>query len=319
MHAVAESARNVACSGAQPLAATNCLNFGNPEKPEIMWQFSQVIDGMAEACKALGVPITGGNVSFYNETLGKPIYPTPVIGVLGVLEDESRALGLGFRDEGDVIVELEGAGDTGTPSAGRNVEILRPDKAGPQDDAEKELRRQFSSSEYAKAVQGVVAGTPPAIDLDAEKRLIEALVALAAEGAIKSAHDVSDGGIGVTLAECCFAAAERAQQAAPLQTALSAEVRIEGDEPTEVAVFGERGARAVVSCAAIPQSGIVRVTEIARQYGVRARAIGRVTRNDFRIEYNGSTVVAAEAESLREIWATALERALKGEARSGAA
>ncbi len=107
MHSVAEAARNVACTGARPVAATNCLNFGNPEKPEVMWQFSEAIDGIAEACRALEIPITGGNVSFYNETLGKAIYPTPVLGVLGVLEDAECALGSGFRHEGDAIVLLE--------------------------------------------------------------------------------------------------------------------------------------------------------------------------------------------------------------------
>jgi phosphoribosylformylglycinamidine synthase len=106
MHAVAEAARNVAASGARPIAATNCLNFGSPEKPEVMWQFSQAIDGLGEACTALGTPITGGNVSFYNETLGKSIYPTPVIGILGILDDASKVLKIAFRNEGDIIVLL---------------------------------------------------------------------------------------------------------------------------------------------------------------------------------------------------------------------
>src|SRR5207249_99609 len=116
MHAVAEAARNVAASGARPIAATNCLNFGSPEKPEVMWQFSETIDGLAEACTVLGTPVTGGNVSFYNETLGKSIYPTPVIGVLGILEDASRVLKIAFRNEGDLILLLDGAGpiDTAT-------------------------------------------------------------------------------------------------------------------------------------------------------------------------------------------------------------
>ena len=109
MHAVAEAARNVAASGARPIAATNCLNFGSPEKPEVMWQFSQAIDGVGEACVALGTPITGGNVSFYNETLRKSIYPTPVIGILGILEDASKVLKVAFRNEGDVIVLLDGS------------------------------------------------------------------------------------------------------------------------------------------------------------------------------------------------------------------
>jgi phosphoribosylformylglycinamidine synthase len=309
MHAVAEAARNVACSGARPFAATNCLNFGNPEKPEVLWQFSQVIDGMAEACGALGVPITGGNVSFYNETLGKSVYPTPVIGVLGLLEDSSRALGMGFRTEGDVVVLLDGRGAVATPGAGSNVEILRPRQtlSGPQDDTWNGLAREFSSSEYAKAICGVVAGAPPAIDLAAEKRLIGALVALAAEGVLHSAHDVSDGGLAVTIAESCFASVG-AYGRTPLQPMLSAQVTLEGGEPLEAVLFGERGARAVVSAA--PES-LVRIEEIARQYGVAARASGRVTRSDFRIQFNGRNVVVVGADSLRETWANALERTLK--------
>src|SRR5487761_638234 len=185
MHAVAEAARNVACTGARPVAATNCLNFGNPEKPEVMGQFSEAIDGIAEACRGLDTPITGGNVSFYNETLGRAIYPTPVLGVLGILEDADCALGMGFQREGDAIILLDGA------NAGARLR-------------DENLQREFSSSEYAKTIHGVVAGSPPAIDLRAEKNLIDCLVALAAERAIASAHDISDGGFAVTLAESCF-------------------------------------------------------------------------------------------------------------------
>src|SRR5690242_10918150 len=191
MHAVAEAARNVAASGARPIAATNCLNFGSPEKPEVMWQFSQCIDGIAEACNALGTPITGGNVSFYNETLGKSIYPTPVIGVLGLLEDPSSLLKIAFRNPGDAILLFDGAQSQDRP-AQRSEESL--------------FSREFSSSEYSKRIVGIVAGEPPVIDLDAEKRLIDCLVALAAAGDLQSAHDISDGGIAVALAESCFAA-----------------------------------------------------------------------------------------------------------------
>ena len=190
MHAVAEAARNVAASGARPIAATNCLNFGSPEKPEVMWQFSQAIDGIAEACIALGTPITGGNVSFYNETLGKSIYPTPVIGILGILDDASKTLKIAFRNEGDIIVLLDGSNSSG---AGRQA----PPRVGKQ--------REFSSSEYYKTIAGIVAGEPPAIELAAEKCLIDCMVALATAGTLQSAHDVSDGGLAVTLAESCFA------------------------------------------------------------------------------------------------------------------
>src|SRR5437588_914183 len=155
MHAVAEAARNVAASGARPIAATNCLNFGSPEKPEVMWQFSEAIDGIAEACTALRTPITGGNVSFYNETLGKSIYPTPVIGVLGIVDDPSRVLKIAFRNEGDLIVLLNGLAATG-PSD-RNEESWQ--------DGAVSFAREFSSSECSKTVAAIVAGEPTAIDL----------------------------------------------------------------------------------------------------------------------------------------------------------
>src|SRR5437588_5398915 len=195
MHAVAEAARNVACSGARPIAATNCLNFGSPEKPEVMWQFSEAIDGLAEACTALGTPITGGNVSFYNETLGKSIYPTPVIGVLGILDDASRVLKTAFREPGDAIVLLEGA----------NSSVGAPHAARLQGHASCALAREFSSSEYSMAIAGTVAGEPPATDLAAEKRLIECPARLAAEGSLHSAHDISAGALSVTLPHSCFA------------------------------------------------------------------------------------------------------------------
>jgi phosphoribosylformylglycinamidine synthase II len=279
MHAVAEAARNVAASGARPIAATNCLNFGNPEKPEVMWQFSEAIDGLTVACEDLGTPITGGNVSFYNETLGRSIYPTPVIGMLGIIDDASHALKLGFREKGDLIVLLDGAGSAAT--------------APPAN-----LAQEFSSSEYSKAIAQIVAGEPPQIDLAAEKRLQQMLLALGNEDLVQSAHDISDGGLAVTLAECCFAAA-----------GLSASVTLEGSEPpAEHALFNERGARAVVS---VKSSLLARVLESARQYGVTAQQIGQVTRDKgFRIQYKGSAAIDSPLDSLREIWAYSLERAL---------
>ena len=295
MHAVAEAARNVACSGARPIAATNCLNFGSPEKPEVMWQFSQAVDGISEACTALGTPITGGNVSFYNETLGKSIYPTPVIGVLGILEDASRALKIAFREPDDAIVLLDGLG---------NQPNLRHSERS-EESLFSLLAREFSSSEYSKTIAGIVAGEPPAIDLAAEKRLIDCLVALAAEGAVQSAHDISDGGLAVTLAESCFASVG-AQHAAPL---LGTDVRLDQGAPAEHALFGERGARAVVS---VTPSSLARVLDTARHYGVAAREIGKVTRGDaFRIEHKGRAVIESPVETLRDAWAHSLVRTLK--------
>ena len=293
MHAVAEAARNVACTGTRPWAVTNCLNFGNPEKSEVMWQFSECVDGIAEACRALELPVTGGNVSFYNETLGRSVYPTPVIGVLGVLNDADRALGMAFREEGDVIVVLDGLGEQAV-GARHGVPV--------------QLQSQFSSSEYAKVVQGVVAGEPPAMDLAAEKRLIECLVALAGEGVVQSAHDVSDGGLAVAIAECCFAGV-RARYIVPLRLRLGADVRARGTEPVEMALFCERGARAVVS---VRPGNLARLGELAAQYNVTAETIGRVGGQEFRIQYDGELVVSAAVESLHDAWAHSLEHTVAG-------
>jgi phosphoribosylformylglycinamidine synthase subunit PurL len=280
MHAVVEAARNVACSGAKPIAATNCLNFGSPEKPGVMWQFSEAIDGLSAACTALETPITGGNVSFYNETLGASIYPTPVIGILGVIEDASHVLKLAFRDDGDIIILLDGLTAEGAAAATT------------------ETAREFSSSEYSKTIAGIVAGQPPAIDLAAEKRLQHCLVALAAAGEIQSAHDISDGGLAVTIAESCFAASN-----------LGARIIADDAAPAESAVFGECGARAVVS---VSESSINAVLEIARRQGVTARRLGQVTGNGiFSIQYHGSVIIEESVAALRDIWSHSLERALK--------
>ncbi|HUN61754.1 MAG TPA: phosphoribosylformylglycinamidine synthase subunit PurL [Candidatus Sulfotelmatobacter sp.] len=278
MHAVAEAARNVATSGARPIAATNCLNFGSPEKPEVMWQFSQAIDGVGEACIALGTPITGGNVSFYNETLRKSIYPTPVIGILGILQDASKVLKLAFKNPGDVIILLDGLGPGGPAN-----------RANPA--------QEFSSSEYAKTIGGIVAGEPPAIDLNAEKRLIDALIAFAEAGTVRSAHDLSDGGLAAALAESCFAS-----------QGLGATVDFDGEANAEFALFGERGARAVLSVA--PQQ-VAAVLATARQYTLGARQIGKVTDdNALCIQYKGVAVISAPVPTLKDHWAHSLERNL---------
>ena len=286
MHAVAEAARNVAAVGARPWAATNCLNFGNPEKPEVMWQFSEAVDGMAEACRALSIPITGGNVSFYNDTLGKSIDPTPIVGVLGVIENAAATLTMAFRNEGDAIVLLDGRGNaSATPKS-----------------HERESLREFASSEYARTVAGIVGGVPPAVDLAAELRLIEALVALAAEGILASAHDISDGGIAVALAECGFAS-----------NGLAAEAAWHSDAPAELALFAETGARAVVS---LSQASLARLLTLAAKYSIAALVIGRVTRGQFQLSLNGATVVRDRPASLRKIWSGAIEHAILGEQAS---
>jgi phosphoribosylformylglycinamidine synthase II len=298
MHAVAEAARNVATSGARPIAATNCLNFGSPEKPDVMWQFSEAIDGLTVACTELGTPITGGNVSFYNETLGKSIYPTPVIGILGILEDANCVVKIAFRAEGDDIILLDGSNSVASSERARHAVPLQSAEAA----------REFSSSEYSKTIASIVSGEPPTIDLAAERRLIDCLAALASDGSVQSAHDISDGGIAVALAESCFAAASPvgARHAVPV---LGADINLgPADGPAEHTLFNERGARCVVS---VSPTKLAAALATARQYGVGAHEIGKVKLNNaLRIEYKGSAVVDSPIDSLRRIWANSLEQTL---------
>ncbi|HEX7049839.1 MAG TPA: phosphoribosylformylglycinamidine synthase subunit PurL [Longimicrobiales bacterium] len=209
MIAVAEAARNLACVGARPRAVTNNLNFGNPLKPEVYYQLREAVLGMAEACRAFETPVTGGNVSLYNENPRGAIYPTPVIGMVGVLDDVARTIGMGFRDPGDAIVLL-----------GRNT-------------------GELGGSEYLKVVHGKVAGDAPAVDLAAEKALQEAMLELAAAGLAKSAHDCAEGGLAVCLAESAVADPERP---------LGVDVELTDDIAPVPLLFGEAQGRIVVSC-----------------------------------------------------------------------
>ena len=193
-----------------------------------------------------------------------------------MIEDASRALGMAFRAEGDVIVLLDG----------------RADAVGAPGNRE----REFSSSEYARTIHGVVGGAPPAVDLAAEKRLIALLVVLASKGALQSAHDVSDGGLAVTLAESCFAS-----------DGLSARVSLTSKEPGEAALFGERGARAVVS---VTPENLAAVRRVAAQYEVAVLEVGRVTRGEFRIQLNGQALVSADVPSLADAWGNSIETAV---------
>ena len=238
MLAVAEAARNVACAGARPLGATNCLNFGNPERPPIMWQLAKAVEGIGAACRALGVPITGGNVSLYNETDGRPIYPTPVIGVVGLLEHADRLVSRRFQRAGDVIVLLG------------------------------EDRGELGGSEYLKVAHGLVRGRPPAIDLEAERALQALLVDLADRRLLGSAHDCSDGGLAVTLAECCFDAGGMGAEIA----IDAADVSRDAAMNRAAALFGESASRVVVSTNVETVAGVLARAAAA---GVPARVVGR--------------------------------------------
>ena len=277
MHAVAESARNVACTGATPIAATNCLNFGNPEKPHIMWQFSQTIDGMTKACEELETPITGGNVSFYNETLGEGIYPTPVIGVVGIMEDVHKAVGPHFREMGRALVVLCGCepGDTS------------------------DVEAEFGSSEYAKEILGRIWGFPPSLELEKEAALQKAIVEMINQGLIESAKDCSEGGLAVTLAECGFARGIGAQ----------VDLSSYGLVP-EFVLFGEDASRILISCDPL---NVGRIQQLAVQFGLSAESIGETVPDRLEICVAAVVAAAANVSELRDVWAGALERALHTE------
>jgi phosphoribosylformylglycinamidine (FGAM) synthase-like enzyme len=270
MLAVAEAARNVACAGARPLGATNCLNFGNPERPAIMWQFAKAVEGIGVACRALNVPITGGNVSLYNETDGKAIYPTPVIGVVGLLEQADRVVSRRFRRAGDEVVLLgEGRGELG-------------------------------GSEYLKVEHGMVRGLPPALDLDVERSLQDVLVALATEGLIESAHDCSDGGLAVTLAECCFDTGAIGAGVSINRTDVSRNETLN----TAAALFGESSSRVIVS--ARPEH-VATILDRAAAGNVPARVIGRVGGDALRIAIDGQLTIEIAIDEAERAWTSAIE------------
>ena len=276
MHAVAEAARNVACTGATPVGATNCLNFGNPEKPHIMWQFSQVIDGITKACEELEVPITGGNVSFYNETLGEGIYPTPVIGIVGILEDVHKAARVHFRE------------------VGRTIVLLRATEPGDITDVESE----FGSSEYAKEILGALWSYPPQLDLEKEAALQKALIEMIQSGFVESVHDCSEGGLAVSLVESTY------------EKGIGVRASLDSKLPPEFVLFGEDASRVVLSC--VP-SNLPRIKQVAVQYGLSAEVLGETVPERVEIKLNGQVVVSAGVSELRDVYENALEQALRTE------
>ncbi|MFL5575344.1 MAG: phosphoribosylformylglycinamidine synthase subunit PurL [Gemmatimonadaceae bacterium] len=208
--AVAEAARNVACAGGRPMAITNCLNFGNPKRPEVFYQFREAVGGMGDACTALGTPVTGGNVSLYNESPSGAVYPTPVVGMVGLIEDLSHVTRSGFHGDGHAIVLL------GEPTD------------------------ELGGSEYLARVHGLVAGAPPRVDLEAEKALVEALLEAIRGGHVASAHDCADGGLAVALAECCVGDAER-------QVGADVDLSPWAGLPLRALLFGEAQGRVLLS------------------------------------------------------------------------
>ena len=266
MIAVVESARNVACTGARPVAITNCLNFGNPYKPGVYWQFKEAVAGVGEACRYLGTPVTGGNVSFYNESPTASVYPTPVIGMLGVLDDVGKACSAYFKEAGDEIVLL-GSG-----------------------------RGHLGGSEYLALVHGLVRGDAPEVDLEKEKGLQDLCVELISRDLVHSAHDCSEGGLGVALAECCII-----NRSGPLgcRVVLAKNgLRLDG------ALFGEDQGRVIISAA---EKNRKEILETASRHGIQAEVIGTVGGKAMIIE----GIVDVPVATMDEAYYGSIEKMMK--------
>ncbi|NLA57498.1 MAG: phosphoribosylformylglycinamidine synthase subunit PurL [Firmicutes bacterium] len=267
--AVAEAARNLVCTGAKPLAVTDGLNFGNPEKPEIYWQFSEAIEGIAEACRRLDTPVIGGNVSFYNESKGKAIYPTPVIGMAGLIDNKADICTQSFKRVGDVVVLL-----------GEN-------------------KGELGGSEYLKVVHGLVAGRPPELDLELEKRVQDLCLEAIRAGLLSSAHDCSEGGLAVTLAESCILGG------------LGADIALDhhGLTPAQL-LYGESHSRIVVSLA--PEH-LDSLEELAKKFNVPLTVIGKVQEGNLQVrlkvqvgECDDQLVIVLSVEELEAAWRGAI-------------
>jgi len=259
--AVAEAARNVACTGARPMAITNCLNFGNPTRPEVFFQLKEAIAGMGEACRALGTPVTGGNVSLYNESPAGAVYPTPVVGMVGLIESLAHVTRAAFRVDGDTILLLG------------------------------EMGGELGGSEYLSTIHGLVLGAPPACDVEREKVTIDVVLEAIRQGVVSSAHDCSDGGIAVALAECCIADAE-AESGADADFSQWAHLR------NRDLLFGETQGRFVLS-----SSAPGRVETIARRAGIPCARIGVVRLNSSTLDISlGDGLLRAERGMMRRAY-----------------
>lgn len=265
--AVAEAARNVVCSGAEPLAVTDCLNFGNPMKPEIFWQFEKAVDGMSEACSTLQTPVIGGNVSFYNETNGEAVYPTPVVGMVGLIQDVDHITTQAFQEEGDRILLL------GATYA------------------------ELGGSEYQKLVLGEIKGRPPMLDLEKEKAVQQTVLQLIRKGWVRSAHDLSEGGLAVALAESCIAGN------------LGADVSLQSELRPDELLFSESQSRILLSVA--PEHA-EEASRLINEAGVPYSELGTVGGNKLSVSVNGRALTSLPLVDLQSAWKQAIPSVMKG-------
>jgi phosphoribosylformylglycinamidine synthase len=264
---VAECCRNLSTVGALPVAATNNLNFGNPERPEIMAQLVESIEGMAEACQFFDTPITGGNVSLYNETLGEGIFPTPVMGIVGLMKTE-RPAGIHFKNPDRTVMLLGGLGSSDAVHLG--------------------------GTEYAKVIIQNLWGLPPVLDMAYEKQVHNAIRKIVNDGLVESAHDLSDGGLGVALAESSFGTAD-----------VGADISFDTDERPEFVLFHEGPSRILVSTAE-PE----KIRAIAAEFNVEVVTVGVTMKGRLRMTNRSNAWVDSELKALREPWETSLEHLL---------
>lgn len=255
--AVSEAARNIVCSGAEPLAITDNLNFGSPEKPDIFWQMERAVDGMAEACRVLDTPVIGGNVSLYNENAKGAIYPTPVVGMVGLVHDTDHITTQGFKSTGDIVFLL---GDT---------------------------KAELGGSELQAVVHGVVEGRPPQLDLDVEKKLLSAVLEAIQSGLVRSAHDLSEGGLAVALAESCISGG------------IGAKVNVASELRSDFALFSESQSRILLS--ASPEKAEA-LEKLLAERGVPTARIGVVEGSELNVAVNGTGVLNKPVEQLKRVW-----------------
>ena len=267
MIAVAEAARNLSCSGAEPLAVTDCLNFGNPEKPEVFWQFYKTVEGMSQACREFNTPVIGGNVSFYNETAKGSIFPTPIVGMVGLLENIEQRCTAGYKKEGDIIF-LAGEGE---PVPG--------------------------GSEYLKHIHGLLKGSPPQLDFQREKKLQSFLREAVKAGLLSSAHDLSEGGLGVALAEGCFSG----------NLGIKVELSMEGSLRWDILLFGEVQSQALVT---LDPQFKEKITRLAKEKGVPLKEIGFVGGKNYKVEVRSQEMnrtINLPLEEIKDKWRGAIE------------
>lgn len=255
--AVSEAARNIVCSGAEPLAITDNLNFGSPEKPDIFWQMEKSVDGMAEACRVLDAPVIGGNVSLYNENAKGAIYPTPVVGMVGLVHDTEHITTQGFKTEGDVIFLL---GDTFA---------------------------ELGGSEFQAVVHGVTEGRPPGLDLAVEKKLLNSVLEAIQNGLVRSAHDLSEGGLAVALAESCISGG------------LGAKVDVASELRADFALFSESQSRILLSASA---EKAAELEKFIASCGVPVRRIGNVQGSELEVSVNGTPALKRSVNTLKQTW-----------------